>query len=87
MAQKQIQKKQQKDRVFVIVLAIVLASLVLSLPDAIEKVAQSVWNAGLLFADGIAIIGVLYLLRTYRRARKYGKEEQASKEEHTSQDL
>jgi hypothetical protein len=84
--------KQKKDIVFIVVLGIALVNLILVFARAVSGLVAAVtidkgwtwWDftqGGLwLFIDGIAIIGILYLLRSYRRARKETKRLERKKE-------
>ena len=83
--------KQKKDRIFVIIMGLVLANLVFFFAGATNALATApnLWTVCWVFVDGIAIIGVLYLLRSYKRARRIEKAEEtrATEEEHTDKDL
>lgn len=76
-----------RDRVLVIVLALVVANLTFWLGSIISYIWQHPTNAfswALAIADVVAIIGTFYLMRTYLRGRKIAKkklEDAQSKED------
>jgi len=74
--------KPKKDKLFIIIAALVLANLVYFFAGAVSAfVTTRYWWAALwIFADGIAIIGVLYLVRNYKRNIKREKHEREEKE-------
>ncbi len=88
--------KQKKDIIFVIVLGISLVNLVLIFTGTISGLINAInidkgWSlsdyvktVAWILIDGLAIIGILYLLRSYKRARKETKrleQEQKAREE------
>lgn len=74
--------KQKKDRIFIIVLGLVLVNLVYFFAGAVSALVTTrhFWAGLWVFIDGIAIIGVLYLLRSYKRSRKEAKLEEQRRE-------
>ena len=68
----------KKDRIFVIVMGLVLVNLIFLFAEAVSSAIsyKSLVPFFWIFTDGVAIIGVLYLLRSYKRARKIAKLEQ-----------
>lgn len=75
--------KVPKDYIFVIVLALVLVNLTLWLIRLINVLMVN-WLSPLVWALTIstvmAIIGVLWLLRSYKRGRKIAKQNENEKE-------
>jgi type VI protein secretion system component VasK len=72
--------KQKKDRIFVIVLGIVLANLAYQLAGVLMHLTAQVTSIqgwAVLTANVIAIAGVLWLLRSYRKGRKFEKAKEA----------
>lgn len=68
----------KKDRIFVIVIALILANLVYFFTDAFVNATNnpsSVWRWTLLVADGVAIYGALWLFRSYKKGVRIGKKE------------
>jgi len=67
--------RQKKDMIFIIVLGLALVNLIYFFAGAVSAavVTKHWWAAIWIFVDGIAIIGILYLLRSYKRARKETK--------------
>ena len=79
----------KRDRIFVIVLAIIIANLAfLLITTANELFDQKLWLSfghwALIIADIIAIVGAFWLLQSYRRARKIAKEKEAREKEDSS---
>ena len=71
--------KQKKDHIFVIVMGLVLANLVFSFAGYLSVmwvVRESPFYWTILLANILAILGVLMLLRAYRKGRRIGKEEE-----------
>ena len=67
---------QRRDRIFVLVLAIILVNLVFWTASAITTVSThpaSAWAWSYLIAHFIAVVGTLYLMRSYFRGRKLAK--------------
>lgn len=67
----------KKDRVFVIVIGILLANLALWTAGIISSLAEEPDNMtfwAYLVADTVAIVGALWLFRSYRRGRKRVRE-------------
>lgn len=75
--------KQKKDKTFIIVMGLALVNLVYFFSGAVSAVitSKNLWAIIWMFADGIAIIGILYLLRSYKRARKITKENEEKERE------
>ncbi len=77
--------KAKKDRIFVITMGLVLTNLVYWFSYYLSRMMISWASAfywALLLADITAIIGVLWLLRTYKKGRKIEKEkEEINKED------
>ena len=74
----------KRDRIFIIVLAIILANLVFIIGGAVNTLASNItsWGAwALLIADLSALIGALWLLRSYRRRIVYAKKEAGEEKE------
>ena len=71
--------KTKKDRIFVIVLAIVAANLAYQTLWLAIGITGGQWSSAyvwlLIVANTIALTGVLWLIRTYRRSRKNAKEQ------------
>lgn len=68
--------KVKKDRIFVLTLGLVLANLVYYFAGTFTRLLgnlTSAWHWALLIANGVAIYGVLFLLRSYRKGRKLDK--------------
>jgi glucan phosphoethanolaminetransferase (alkaline phosphatase superfamily) len=67
--------KQKRDLTFLLILGLVLINLVYFFAGAVSStITTRHWWSGLwIFIDGISIIGVLYLIRSYNRARKETK--------------
>lgn len=76
--------KVKKDRIFVIVLGLVLANLVYWFAGYLSVITTN-WASAyywvVLLADLLAIVGTLWLLRTYRRGRKIVRDEQRKAQE------
>ncbi len=70
--------KVKKDRIFIIVLAIVSGSLVYDIMWIAIEITSGLWTNFstwlVLVAKIIALIGALWLLRTNKRSRKLDKE-------------
>jgi len=69
--------KVKKDRIFVIVMGLVLVNLVYWFAGYLSTIVNNLTNAffwAVLLADIIAIIGVLWLLRAYRTGRRITNE-------------
>ena len=69
--------QQKKDKLFVLILGIVLVNLVYYFAGNLYYLPKNItsfyfWTV--LIANGIALWGVLFLLRQYRRNRKIAKE-------------
>ena len=75
--------KIKKDRIFILVMVILIASLSFELMNTLQKFS-SVQNKAhviiLTFADIIAIIGAFWLVRSYRRTLRLLKKQQQDKE-------
>ena len=75
--------KAKKDRIFVVVLAIVAANLAYQAIWLAVGVTAGLWaNLSvwlLLVANVVGFAGVLWLIRSYRRGRRIDKEEVSSK--------
>jgi predicted histidine transporter YuiF (NhaC family) len=65
-------KKGKKDYIFTIVTGLILVNLVYFFAGAVSGfvTTRHIWAAIWIFTDGIAIIGLLYLIRTYNKTRK-----------------
>ena len=69
--------EQKKDKLFVIILGIVLVNLVYYFSGNLYYLIKnytSFWSWTITFANGVALWGILFLLRIYRRNRKIAKE-------------
>ena len=67
----------KKDRIFVITMGLVLANLVYWFSGYLSTIENNYMSAyfwAVLLADLFAIIGVLWLLRVYKKGRKVEKE-------------
>jgi heme/copper-type cytochrome/quinol oxidase subunit 2 len=75
--------KNKKDKIFILVLVLTVGNLVWQLMSAIYSIANGEWKQMSIwlyvFADIIAVVGILWLLRSYRRSRKAKKDEEESK--------
>ncbi len=77
--------KVKRDRIFVITLGLVLANLTYWFAGYLSTMGGNLTNAyywALLLADLFAIIGVLWLLRTYHKGRKNAKKEETDVNTH-----
>ncbi len=77
----------KKDRIFVIVLGLILVNLILFIgatAGALLSMPTSTWLWAILTANIVATLGVLVLLKAYRRGRRIEKEAQT--EETNSRD-
>jgi type VI protein secretion system component VasK len=75
--------KVKRDRIFVITLGLVLANLAYWFSIYLSVIGANWTSASywaLLLADLFAIVGVLWLLRSYRQGRKEAKREQEARE-------
>lgn len=74
--------KTKKDRIFIIVLAIVAGSLVYDILGITIGITSGLWASLpvwlVLIAKIVALIGVLWLLRTNKRSRRIDKEREAN---------
>lgn len=81
-------KKPKRDTIFLMVLGLILVNLVYFFAGAVSGfvTTRHLWAAMWIFVDGIAIIGNLYLIRTYNKNRKANnkKYEQDKREEEKS---
>ena len=73
----------KKDRIFVLVMAVVVANLAINAgltagSIVAEPTAYGLWLR--LVAQAVALIGSLWLLRSYRRARRIAKEHEQAEE-------
>ena len=84
MKQKQM-SGQKKDRIFIIVMAIIIANLFYTLiqvvPYLITTNPRDINAWALCIADIMGIIGGLWLVREERRRRQIGKEKEAEEAE------
>ena len=77
----------KKDRLFVLILALVIANLSYQLIKTLLAlqiyisccIRASIFLMVLALANVVAIIGVLWLLQNYRRRRRIAKEEESNK--------
>jgi len=76
--------KTKKDRIFVIVLAIVAGNLAYQTLSLAIGITAGWWKSPylwmLVIANAVALAGVLWLLRAYRRSRKIAKTEDKSQD-------
>jgi len=74
--------KTKKDRIFVIVLAIVAGNLAYQTLFLAIKITGGQWGNPymwlLVIANTIAFVGVLWLIHSYRRSRRIAKKEDNS---------
>jgi len=78
--------KVKKDRIFVITMGLVLANLIYWFAGYLSTITTNYTSAyfwAVLLADLFAIIGVLWLLRVYKKGRKI---EKATKEKETNKE-
>ena len=72
--------KVRRDRIFIMIAALVVANLCYGLIKALQIVASGVWINTFLWLlvvlDIIAIIGMLWLVENERRRRRLEKQEQ-----------
>jgi len=76
--------KIKRDRVFIIVLGIILANLVYYFAVTITFLPHnltSIWHWAIVIVNGVAIGGCLWLLRTYRRMIKIAKETESAQQD------
>ncbi len=75
--------KQKKDKIFVVVMGLVLVNLIYLFAGAVNNfvITRAIIAVVWIIADGLAIVGVLYLLRSYNRARKAAKKEKKIEED------
>lgn len=77
--------KKGKDRLFIIVLAIVIANISYHLLGTMMVITSGWWTSRwlwfLIVADSIAIAGALWLLRNYRQRRRLEREKEAQASE------
>ena len=65
--------KVKRDRIFVVTLGLVLANLIYYFAGTFTCLLgnlASAWHWAVLVANGVAIYGVLFLLRSYNKGRK-----------------
>ena len=78
-------EKKKKDRIFIIVLGLVLANLTVYFIDLLLAMpagfASITWWA-LTIANCTAIVGVLWLLRNHKRSKKIEREKSTKETEH-----
>lgn len=76
--------KVKRDRIFVIVMGLVLANLTYWLAGCLMTLIANVtsaWHWAVTLADLTAIIGVLWILRSYKQGRKEARDEQRRAQE------
>jgi protein-S-isoprenylcysteine O-methyltransferase Ste14 len=69
----------RRDRIFAIVMVVVLGNLCFYLMQVIYALTMyptSFWLWSMLVADSVGIIGTLWFMRTYRKARKAAKQKE-----------